>query len=232
VWEQPCDIGPDRKDRTIGFGWDGQADTRRGDVERLQVGAAEGATGRLDRGQRDLALDVVYGFARQSGGLVRIHSEVGQGTTLCLYLPRHHGAAEALGSEGEPVVISHGRQSETVLIVDDEPTVRMLVTVVLEELGYATIEAAEGTTALKVLRSNVRLDLLVTDVGLPGGMNGRQIADTARTARPGLKVQFITGDAENAAVGNGQLEPGMEVLTKPFSMEGLAARIRGILGQM
>jgi signal transduction histidine kinase len=178
-----------------------------------------------------LGLSMVYGFARQSGGQVRIYSEIGQGTTLCLYLPRHHAAADPLGAVDEPMEAPRSGQGETVLVVDDEPTVRMLVTEVLEELGYAAIEAAEGAAALKVLQSNVRLDLLVTDVGLPGGMNGRQVADAARTARPGLKVLFITGYAENAAVGNGQLEPGMEVLTKPFSVEALAARIRGILEQ-
>jgi signal transduction histidine kinase len=176
-----------------------------------------------------LGLSMVYGFARQSGGQARIHSEVGQGTTLCLYLPRHHAAADPLGAMEERTEAPRSGKGETVLVVDDEPTVRMLVTEVLEELGYATIEAAEGAAALNVLRSDVRLDLLVTDVGLPGGMNGRQVADAARTARPGLKVLFITGYAENAAVGNGQMEPGMEVLTKPFSIEALAARIRGIL---
>ena len=115
------------------------------------------------------------------------------------------------------------------LIVDDEPTVRMLVTEVLEELGYTAIEAADGATGLKVLQSDVRIDLLVTDVGLPGGMNGRQMADAARMARPDLKILFITGYAENAVVGNGHLEPGMQVLTKPFVMEALAGRIKDMI---
>jgi CheY-like chemotaxis protein len=99
----------------------------------------------------------------------------------------------------------------------------------LEDLGYTAIEAADGPSGLKVLQSDVRLDLLVTDVGLPGGMNGRQMADAGRLVRPGLKVLFITGYAENAAVGNGHLEPGMQVLTKPFVMETLASRIREMI---
>ena len=115
------------------------------------------------------------------------------------------------------------------LIVDDEPTVRMLVTEVLEDLGYTAIEAADGAAGLKVLESDVRLDLLVTDVGLPGGMNGRQMADAGRVVRPSLKVLFITGYAENAVLGNGYLEPGMQVLTKPFVMEALAGRIKELI---
>jgi CheY-like chemotaxis protein len=118
-----------------------------------------------------------------------------------------------------------------VLIVDDDPAVRMLVTEVLEELGYAAVEAADGNAGLRVLQSNARIDLLITDVGLPGGMNGRQIADAARTSRPDLKVLFITGYAENAVLSHGHLEHGMHVLTKPFSMDVLAARIGELLNQ-
>ena len=105
----------------------------------------------------------------------------------------------------------------------------LLVTDVLEELGYTAIEAADGAAGLKVLRSDARIDLLVSDVGLPGGTNGRQMADAARASRPDLKVLFITGYAENAAVGNGQLAPGMHVMTKPFGMEALATRIRTLI---
>ena len=112
------------------------------------------------------------------------------------------------------------------LVVDDEPTVRMLVTEVLEELGYTAIEAMDGAAGLKVLQSDVRIDLLITDVGLPGGMNGPQVADAGRALRPSLKVLFITGHAENAVVGNGHLEPGMQVLTKPFAIDALASRIK------
>jgi PAS domain S-box-containing protein len=176
-----------------------------------------------------LGLSMIYGFVRQSGGQVRIYSEVGQGTTVCLYLPRHHG--DAAGPEEMPDLAGARRaeQGETVLVIDDEPSIRMLVTEVLEELGYTAIEAADGPSGLKVLQSDVRIDLLVTDVGLPGGMNGRQVADAARVSRPGLKVLFITGYAENAAVGNGYLDAGMQVLTKPFVMETLASRIRDLI---
>ncbi|CAO4182945.1 PAS domain S-box protein [Methylorubrum populi] len=176
-----------------------------------------------------LGLSMIYGFVRQSGGQVRIYSELGQGTTMCLYLPRHYGAAEEPEAGPDLAVAPRAEQGETVLIVDDEPTVRMLVTEVLEDLGYTAIEAADGPAGLKVLQSDVRIDLLVTDVGLPGGMNGRQVADAGRVLRPGLKVLFITGYAENAVLGNGHLEPGMQVITKPFVMEGLAGRIKEMI---
>jgi CheY-like chemotaxis protein len=120
---------------------------------------------------------------------------------------------------------------ETVLIVDDEPTVRMLVTDVLDDLGYTAVGAADGTGGLRVLQSDTRVDLLVTDVGLPGGMNGRQLADAARVGRPDLKVLFITGFAEAAVLGDGHLEPGMAVLTKPFAVDALADRIRELMGR-
>ncbi|MGU3666309.1 ATP-binding protein [Methylobacterium sp. A49B] len=177
-----------------------------------------------------LGLSMIYGFAQQSGGQVRIYSEVGQGTTVCLYLPRHLGAAaeeDPHAGFGAPPRAAPG---ETVLVVDDEPTVRMLITEVLEDLGYTPIEAADSSAGLKVLQSDVRIDLLVTDIGLPGGMNGRQMAEAGRVNRPGLKVLFITGYAENAVFGNGQLDPGMQVITKPFVVEVLGARIREMIG--
>ncbi len=176
-----------------------------------------------------LGLSMIYGFAKQSGGQVRIYSELGEGTMVCVYLPRHYGEAE----EPEPVVeaadtpLADG--NETVLVVDDEPTVRMLVGEVLQDLGYTAVEASDGPAGLKVLQSGAPIDLLITDVGLPGGMNGRQVADAGRVLRPGLKVLFITGYAENAVVGNGQLDPGMQVLTKPFAMDVLASRIRNLI---
>ncbi len=115
------------------------------------------------------------------------------------------------------------------LVVDDEPTVRMLVTEVLEDLGYTAIEAADGAAGLQVLQSDARIDLLVTDVGLPGGMNGRQVADAARVVRPELKVLFITGYAENAVLSHGHLDPGMHVLVKPFAIDVLARRIKELI---
>ncbi|MGI4793834.1 MAG: ATP-binding protein [Janthinobacterium lividum] len=176
-----------------------------------------------------LGLSMIYGFARQSNGEVRIYSELGQGTTMRLYLPRNRNAAADEASTPDLADAPRAQHGETVLIVDDEPTIRMLVTEVLEELGYGMAEAADGAGGLRILQSNTQVDLLITDVGLPGGMNGRQLADAARQNRPGLKVLFITGYAENAAVGNGHLPPGMHVLTKPFAMETLATRVKSIL---
>ncbi len=176
-----------------------------------------------------LGLSMVHGFVRQSGGQVRIYSEPGQGTMICLYLPRHRAEADEAESLPDLAEMPRAEQGETVLVVDDDSAVRTLVTEVLEDLGYAAIEAADGPSGLKVLRSNRRIDLLVSDVGLPGGMNGRQLADAARVSRPALTVLFITGYAENAVVGNGHLEPGMHVLTKPFAMETLASRIKAII---
>ena len=113
--------------------------------------------------------------------------------------------------------------------MDDEPTVRMLVTEILEDLGYLAIEAGDSAAGLKILQLDVRIDLLVTDVGLPGGMNGRQMADAARVSRPDLKVLFVTGYEENAILGHGHLAPDMAVITKPFPMETMAARIRSMI---
>ena len=146
-----------------------------------------------------LGLSMIYGFAIQSGGQARICSGVGIGTTVRLYLPRYLGEVDA----DVPVAggfLPRSEQGETVLVVDDEPSVRMLVTDVLGDLGYVAIEAADSVAGLKVLESNTRIDLLVTDVGLPGGMNGRQMADAARVRRPDLKVLFVTGYAENAVL--------------------------------
>ena len=175
-----------------------------------------------------LGLSMIYGFARQSNGQVRIYSEVGDGTMICIYLPRHYGLEEAADIPAG-IVNPTPEAGETVLVVDDEPAVRMLVTDVLTDLGYAAVEAKDGPDGLKVLQSEQRIDLLITDVGLPGGMNGRQVADAARTLRPNLKVLFITGYAENAVVGNGHLDPGMAVLTKPFAVNDLILRIRTLI---
>lgn len=177
-----------------------------------------------------LGLSMVYGFARQSGGQLRIQSEEGAGSSICIFLPRYYGAASQEDADG--VRSQQTRASgETVLVVDDEVTIRFLIDEVLEEQGYSVICAAEGQAALKVLQSSARIDLLVTDVGLPNGMNGRQVADAARALRPGLQVLFITGYAENAAVGNGHLEPGMELLTKPFTMDALSLKVADMLAR-
>jgi CheY-like chemotaxis protein len=143
--------------------------------------------------------------------------------------PRHLGEAEAEETETGTDQLPRAEAGETVLVVDDEPTVRMLVTEVLTDLGYTAVEAPDGAAGLRVLNSDLRIDLLITDVGLPGGMNGRQVADAARSVRPDLKVLFITGYAENAVLSHGHLDPGMHVLTKPFAMDHLASRIRQLI---
>ncbi|MFC6478238.1 response regulator [Pseudomonas asuensis] len=146
-----------------------------------------------------------------------------------VYLPRYVGVVEADREQAEQLQAPRTEKGETVLIVDDEPTVRMLIAEVLEELGYRAIEAADGASGLAILSSSAHIDLLISDVGLPGGMNGRQMADAARQRRPDLKVLFITGYAENAVVGNGNLEEGMYLMAKPFSMDLLATRLEAIL---
>ncbi len=176
-----------------------------------------------------LGLSMIYGFVRQSGGQVRIYSETGRGTLVCLYLPRHLGAVESAGPPPGPAEAPRAEQGETVLVVDDEPTIRMLVAEVLDGLGYIALEAADGAAGLKILQSDARIDLLVTDVGLPGGMNGRQLADAARTRRRDLKVLFITGYAENAVLSHGHLDPSMQMMTKPFEMDALAKRVRSLI---
>ncbi|MBL4835684.1 MAG: PAS domain-containing protein [Pseudomonas sp.] len=176
-----------------------------------------------------LGLSMIYGFAKQSGGQVRIQSTPAVGTEVSIYLPRHLGEAHSERPTGAASVLPSTNAGETVLIVDDEPTVRMLVADVLQDLGYRAIEVANGLAGLEVLHSDVQVDLLVTDVGLPGGMNGRQLADAGRLRRPGLPVLFITGYAEQALFDDSQTDPGMAVLTKPFAVAKLAARIRGLL---
>ncbi len=184
-----------------------------------------------------LGLSMTYGFARQSGGNLRIASEPGLGTTVTIYLPRadrrSNGEAPDIPDEGARKMVASGdrfmKKNETVLVVDDEPGVRMLVVETLDDMGYRILDAEEGAGALKILRSNVPIDLLITDVGLPGAINGRQLADAAREIRPGLNVIFITGYAENVLASKGQLEAGMQVLTKPFSMEALASRVQDVI---
>jgi CheY-like chemotaxis protein len=172
---------------------------------------------------------MIHGFMRQSGGEIRVYSEVGQGTTMCLYLPRHHGATDELEPAIEKRTAQRSGSGETVLVVDDEPSIRMLVVEVLEELGYLAIEARDGPTALKLLQSVPSVDLLITDLALPGGINGRELAERARALRSELRVLFITGYAENAVISNGQLQPGVQLLHKPFAVQVLANLIKSIL---
>ncbi len=175
-----------------------------------------------------LGLSMIYGFAKQSGGQVRIHSKQGMGTTVTLFLPKHDGElsrSTAIAARGE----MRAGAGDSVLVVDDEAVIRMLIVEVLQDLGYSAVEAVDGISGLRQIERNPRFDLLVTDVGLPGGMNGRQLADAARQRQPDLKVLFITGFAETIATEKGVLEPGMEVLTKPFTMDAIATRIRAMI---
>ncbi|SIQ14768.1 His Kinase A (phospho-acceptor) domain-containing protein [Acidiphilium rubrum] len=176
-----------------------------------------------------LGLSMVYGFTKQSSGHLRIYSELGSGTTIRMYLPRHHGGVGSADAAGLSAEIPRAQPGETVLIVDDESAIRMLVREVLDDLGYASLEAEDGRAALRILRSGNPINLLITDVGLPNGMNGRQLADAARQNQHDLRVLFITGYAEKAAVGNGLLDHGMEVMTKPFALHALASKIREMI---
>jgi CheY-like chemotaxis protein len=174
-----------------------------------------------------LGLSMIYGFVRQSEGSVRIESVVNEGTIVEICLPRFRGDLEAVpAAAGESQAPSAGRD-EIVLVVEDESVVRQLIVEVLGDLGYRALEAADGPSALRILQSQQRVDLLVTDIGLPG-LNGRQLADGGRMTRPKLGVLFMTGYAESAA-SKAFLEPGMEIIAKPFTMDDLAARIRGMI---
>jgi PAS domain S-box-containing protein len=178
-----------------------------------------------------LGLSMIYGFVKQSGGQVRITSELAVGTSVRIYLPRAVGGAEEDLPEVKPVEPTRANAGETILIVDDEPTVRMLITEVLEGLGYAAIEAADAHSALKVLQSNVCIDLLITDVGLPGSLTGLQMVDAARSDRPDLKVLCITGYPLQGATRAGGLVTDLHMLTKPFTLETLARRVEVIIGK-
>ena len=174
-----------------------------------------------------LGLSMIYGFSKQSRGHVSIDSEIDEGTTVRLYLPRFRG--EELASPAPDVQqLPDALDGETVLIVEDDPAVRVLVCAVLGELGYAFVEAWDADSAVPILNSTQRIDLLISDVGLPG-MNGRQLAEVGRQYRPGLKVLFITGYAEHAAVRGGFLDSGMQMITKPFTFDLLTAKVREMI---
>ncbi|EIK54556.1 sensory box histidine kinase/response regulator [Stutzerimonas stutzeri TS44] len=174
-----------------------------------------------------LGLSMIYGFARQAGGHLQITSEPGAGTEVCLYLPTHAEAASCAPPPRATGAVPRAQQGECVLVVEDDPAVRLLVLDALEMLGYQALEAAEGSAAVALLESDQRIDLLVTDVGLPG-MNGRQLADIARQPRPQLPVLFMTGYAERAA-SSGFLDSGMDMISKPFTIDQLAQQIRAML---
>ncbi len=174
-----------------------------------------------------LGLSMIYGFTRQSEGHAKIDSEIDHGTTVKVYLPRFEGAQPTVKVEDldETAPIFDG---ETILVVEDDAVVRSLVVEVLQTLGYSALEAADGPSGLAILQSSQRIDLLITDIGLPG-LNGRQLADGARARRASLKILFMTGYAESVATANGFLEPGMELITKPFAMDALTTRVRKMI---
>jgi PAS domain S-box-containing protein len=175
-----------------------------------------------------LGLSQVYGFVRQSAGHVKIYSEVGEGTTVKIYLPRYIGdqdAARPDDTHGEAV---RATGTETILVVEDDDALRAYTSEILRELGYFVVEAASGAAALES-HAKQRVDLLFTDVVMPGGINGRQLSDEAQRRRPGLKVLFTTGYTRNAIVHHGRLDPGIHLIGKPFSFQQLAARVRARL---
>jgi CheY-like chemotaxis protein len=177
-----------------------------------------------------LGLSMVYGFARQSGGQVTIDTEVGKGATIGVYLPRS-GPERGPETERASAAVRPATAGATVVVVDDEVMVRMLIVDVLKELGYVVLEASTGQAGLKAINSDPKIDLLITDVGLPGGMNGRQLADAARQARPNLKILFVTGYAETSIARAETLGSNLHVLTKPFTMVALASKISDVLGR-
>ena len=172
----------------------------------------------------------VYGFVKQSGGHIRIYSEVGQGTTVKIYLPRFFGRdADDHLIEGE--LLGQGEGGETVLLVEDDDDVGAYLTDVLRGLGYGVVVASKGTIAVDILaRNDLRIDLMLTDVVMPG-MNGRELATQASKLRPQLRVVYMTGYSRNAVTHHGRLDPNLDVLQKPINQSDLAARIREVLGK-
>jgi CheY-like chemotaxis protein len=172
-----------------------------------------------------LGLSMVYGFVKQSGGHIRIYSEPGHGTTIKLYLPPGRGQVEAAPGAAPP--LPHGH--ETILVVEDDALVRNFVTAQLQSLGYRTLGAANGPAAMLMVDNGEPFDLLFTDVIMPGGMTGRQLADEVAGRRPGIKVLYTSGYTDNAIVHQGRLDPGVLLLTKPYRKSQLASMVRRAL---
>ena len=175
-----------------------------------------------------LGLSQVHGFIKQSGGHIKIYSEVGAGTTIKLYLPRYFAAEKASDTQTTDISVPQA-QGETILVVEDEADVRSFMVETLRELGYSVVEAPDAPSGLRLLQAHREIDLLFTDVGLPGGMNGRQLAEEAQRRKAGLKVLFTSGYARNAIAHHGRLDLGVELIVKPFTYAALGARIRRIL---
>jgi CheY-like chemotaxis protein len=169
-----------------------------------------------------LGLSMIYGFLRQSRGHLHISSQLGQGTTVALYLPR--ALRDAIKLDAFPAIAPQGR-GEIILVVEDDPTVRSIISDVLEELQYTVLKASDARAAIPLLQSNQKIDLLVSDVVLPH-VNGKKLAEVARKARPDLKVLFVTGYAEDARLRADFLDAGMDMLMKPFDLDALGAKVR------
>ena len=176
-----------------------------------------------------LGLSQVYGFVHQSAGHVRIYSELQEGTTVKIYLPRHLGGAQTAEAPNQPTGAIHSLGSEMILVVEDDSALRMYTGEVLRDLGYGVLSAADGAAALEILEQGHRIDLVISDIVMPGGMNGRQLADEILRRQPGMKILFTTGYTRNAIVHHGRLDPGVEMIGKPFTGEGLAIRVRSLL---
>jgi signal transduction histidine kinase/ActR/RegA family two-component response regulator len=175
-----------------------------------------------------LGLSQVYGFIKQSEGHAKIYSEPGDGTTIKLYLPRLAVAGEGAETAAEVQALPEGSSERLILVVEDDEDVRAHAVAILKELGYSVLEAGDGRSALRTLEAHPEVQLLFTDVGLPGGVNGRQLADDARQRCPELLVLFTTGYARNAIVHQGRLDPGVELITKPFTFAALATKVHAL----
>jgi signal transduction histidine kinase len=178
-----------------------------------------------------LGLSQVYGFMRQSNGHVTVYSELGEGTTVRLYLPRHAGPDGEAEQDANLQPHPAAGHDQVVLVVEDDADVRANTVMMVEQLGYRVIGAADGAAALRELEGHPAIRLLFTDIGLPGGLNGRELADKARERRPGLAVLFTSGYARNAVVHHGRLDPGVEIIGKPFTFAALGARIRRLMDE-
>lgn len=174
-----------------------------------------------------LGLSMVYGFVKQSGGHIRVYSEVGEGTSIKLYFPRSLAQEDALAFGQTNRSAAGG--NETILVVEDDNLVRQHVVSQLKAFGYRVFEAANAKQALEILHQIADIDLLFTDVVMPGGMGGRELSEAARALRPRLKVLFTSGYTENSIVHNGKLDPGIELLSKPYRREQLALKLRKVL---
>jgi PAS domain S-box-containing protein len=207
------------------------SDTGRGMTSDVVAKAFEPFFTTKEQGQgTGLGLSQVYGFLKQSDGHIKLYSELGQGTTVKLYLPRYRGPEELVAENNVAIVQPpRARDDETILIVEDDPDVRRYTIDLVTELGYSILSAADGREALALLDAHPEVLLLFTDVGLPHGMNGRQLADEAKRRRPSLKVLFTTGYARNAIVHQGRLDPGVELVLKPFTYSAVATKLRQML---